>query len=250
MVSIDASFLEGASSLSDAFAKLGFGVREERARHVRAVLQCLARAPDILRSEENGRHDHHVLLVLRDGGVDGGQLFVQIRYSSVPFCVSTRRPHVHIGHEVMRRLDQQNPEVPKEVDGESGHDGVFDDDQNARAAGEHHLLELRGNNVRLEVAVQHEYHGTGSGRREKNLPGPSFLKMGDKEDSRGTGGEKIERKEKREHGNEGHVHVVDRGKVVFRPAHRVGDNSVLVVQVAVGVDDIEWRLAANAESCG
>ena len=228
MVSIDASFLEGASSLSDAFAKLGFGVREERARHVRAVLQCLARAPDILRSEEDGRHDHHVLLVLRDGGVDGGQLFVQIRYS----------------------LNQQNPEVPKEVDGESGHDGVFDDDQNARAAGEHHLLELRGNDVRLEVAVQHENHGTGSGRREKNLPGPSFLKIGDKEDSRGTGGEKIERKEKREHGNEGHVHVVDRGKVVFRPAHRVGDNSALVVQVAVGVDDIEWRLAANAESCG
>ena len=91
MVPIDASFLEGASSLADAFAKLGFGVREERARHVRAVLQCLARAPDILRSEEDGRHDHHVLLVLRDGGVDGGQLFVQIRYSSVPFlCVNAQ----------------------------------------------------------------------------------------------------------------------------------------------------------------
>lgn len=250
MVSIDASFLEGASSLSDAFAKLGFGVREERARHVRAVLQCLARAPDILRSEEDGRHDHHVLLVLRDGGVDGGQLFVQIRYSSVLFCVSTRRPHVHIGYEVMRRLNQQNPEVPKKVDGESGHDGVFDDDQNARAAGEHHLLELLGNNVRLAVAVQHEDHRARVRKRGENLPGPTLLKIGDEEDSRGTGGEKMERKEKREHGNEGHVHVVGRGKVVFRPAHRVGDNSALVVQVAVGVDDIEWRLAANAESCG
>ena len=38
MVPIDASFLEGAAPLSDADAKLGFGVREERARHVRAVL--------------------------------------------------------------------------------------------------------------------------------------------------------------------------------------------------------------------
>lgn len=169
MVPIDASFLEGAASLSDAFAKLVFGVREERARHVRAVLQRLAQSPET-RSEEDGRHDDHVLLVLRDGGVDGGQFFVQIRYSSVPFCVSTRWPHVHVGHEVMRRLDQQDPEVPQEVDGESGHDGGFDDDQNARAAGEHQLLELLGNDVRLAVAVQHEDHGAGVRQRKKNYP--------------------------------------------------------------------------------
>ena len=113
------------------------------------------------RSEEDGRDDDHVLLVLRDGGVDGGQFFIQIRYSSVLFGVPTRWPHVHVGHEVVRRLDQQDPEVPKEVDGESGHDGIIDDDENARAAGEHQLLELRGNDVRLEVAVQHEDHGAG-----------------------------------------------------------------------------------------
>lgn len=91
---------------------------------------------------------------------------IEVRYRSVPSAVATRRPHVHIGHEVMRRLDQQNPEVPEEVDGELGYEGGLDNDEDARAAGEHQVIELLGNNALLAIAVQHENHRTGV-RREK-----------------------------------------------------------------------------------
>ena len=82
MISIHSALLEGAASPPDAFAKLLFGAREQLARHVRAVLQRLADPREPLRSEEDGRHDHDVLLVLRDRGVNGGQLLVQIGYPS------------------------------------------------------------------------------------------------------------------------------------------------------------------------
>lgn len=160
----------------------------------------------------------------------------------------TRRPHVHIRNEVVRCLNEQDSEVAKPVDGESGGDGVLDDDENARAAGENQLGELRGNHVPRVIAVQHENHWTAVRTRERKrrLPGPTLLEMGDEEDSRWTADEARE-KDKREHGNEGHIHGVDGRKAVFRPADRVGDKSVFVVQEAVRADDVEWNLAANAK---
>ena len=35
---------------------------------------------DVGRSEKDRGHNDHVFLVLRDGGIDGGQLFVEVRY--------------------------------------------------------------------------------------------------------------------------------------------------------------------------